>query len=597
MKKRLIVIVVLLPLIALGQSTTAELDEYRKAANKGDANAEYQVGLIFHEGRGIAKDKKKAYKWFNRAAKSGDADGQYYVGLVYSLGQGTKKDPQKADKWIRLAADQGNARALAYFKNKEAIAAEAEDDSILRSNQTEDRYENEVHIIYRKGTDTRFTGITRDRNEQGQVSNEVQYVDGIKHGTDTRWAGGRKHTENHYVNGKQHGLSSAWKYSNGQKWFEGNYVDGKREGNHTWWYEDGTKSAEDNYINGVKQGLYTTWHPNGQKSYEVNKVDGKPVGMKTKWHENGRKSSETESLGEQLGTRQVYWHDNGHKKSEGTSKDGYRQGLWTEYYENGQKKSDEMRLLQTRPDLGYAGNRARVYWTEWYDTGQKKTEGLYVGYRPPYMRDRNGNPFKNRRYGRWVDWDSDGNEKVTCHSGDCVVYPAYVCHSSTESPGHTRLLEVLYSDVPDHVAHGDHVGFDGKCFAVVEADPGIGFDQAEAACVDDFAGHLASIHSRAEDHFISAILDPGGKGKITALIGAYSPDGFMLGPRGSYHWSDGSIWNYGTWRTKTGEPNKSPANAPAVVQFWPNTNGDLSGWNDVDKRDLMPRYVCKYEPK
>ena len=55
MKKLLIVMVLLLPLIAFGQSSTEALDEYRKAGNKGDANAEYNVGRIFHEGRGIAK--------------------------------------------------------------------------------------------------------------------------------------------------------------------------------------------------------------------------------------------------------------------------------------------------------------------------------------------------------------------------------------------------------------------------------------------------------------------------------------------------------------------------------------------------------------
>jgi hypothetical protein len=139
--------------------------------------------------------------------------------------------------------------------------------------------------------------------------------------------------------------------------------------------------------------------------------------------------------------------------------------------------------------------------------------------------------------------------------------------------------------------------FGGACYASVRG-PEDGF-QSEQACIDDFGGYLASIHSQAEDDFISALVDPGAAGGITAYIGGEAPGPsfrFVSGPLVTYLWSDGSPWDYENWRRTTGEPNGSGP-APAGVQFWPNTNGGLSGWNDVPKSAPLGGYVCKYAPR
>ena len=46
-----------------------------------------------------------------QAADQGDADAQYNLGLMYANGEGVPEDDAEAVRWYRLAADQGTTRA------------------------------------------------------------------------------------------------------------------------------------------------------------------------------------------------------------------------------------------------------------------------------------------------------------------------------------------------------------------------------------------------------------------------------------------------------------------------------------------------------
>jgi len=49
---------------------------YRKAAEHGDAKAQYNLGIAYAKGEGIAKDEAQAVEWFRKAAEQGDSDAQ-----------------------------------------------------------------------------------------------------------------------------------------------------------------------------------------------------------------------------------------------------------------------------------------------------------------------------------------------------------------------------------------------------------------------------------------------------------------------------------------------------------------------------------------
>ena len=50
------------------------VEEIREYANKGEVNAQYALGLLYAEGRGIQPDAVQAYLWLSRAYAQGDED-------------------------------------------------------------------------------------------------------------------------------------------------------------------------------------------------------------------------------------------------------------------------------------------------------------------------------------------------------------------------------------------------------------------------------------------------------------------------------------------------------------------------------------------
>jgi TPR repeat protein len=82
----------------------------RKAADQGDADAEYGVGLSYHDGLGggaIPRDYAQALVWFRKSADQGFARAQNDLGAMYQNAQGVTQDYQQAMTWYRKAADQG----------------------------------------------------------------------------------------------------------------------------------------------------------------------------------------------------------------------------------------------------------------------------------------------------------------------------------------------------------------------------------------------------------------------------------------------------------------------------------------------------------
>jgi TPR repeat protein/V8-like Glu-specific endopeptidase len=84
---------------------------YRHAAEQGVARAQYNLGVMYENGKGVPQDYKTAVKWYRHAAEQGGARAQYNLGVMYEKGQGVPQDYKTAVKWYRLAAKQGLANA------------------------------------------------------------------------------------------------------------------------------------------------------------------------------------------------------------------------------------------------------------------------------------------------------------------------------------------------------------------------------------------------------------------------------------------------------------------------------------------------------
>ena len=80
---------------------------YLPIAGQGNDNAQYKLGLMFDDGKGVPQDYKEAVKWFRLAAEQGNHKAQLSLGFMYKDGKGVTKDSEEAMKLFTLAAEEG----------------------------------------------------------------------------------------------------------------------------------------------------------------------------------------------------------------------------------------------------------------------------------------------------------------------------------------------------------------------------------------------------------------------------------------------------------------------------------------------------------
>ncbi len=107
-----------------GDYATA-LREFRPLAERGDAKAQYGLGVMYLNGQGVPQDSAEVVKWHRKAAEQGHAVAQNNLGVMYGKGHGVPQDYVQAHMWFDLAASRfppGEGRDIAV-KNRD-IAAE-----------------------------------------------------------------------------------------------------------------------------------------------------------------------------------------------------------------------------------------------------------------------------------------------------------------------------------------------------------------------------------------------------------------------------------------------------------------------------------------
>ncbi|MEW5705022.1 MAG: tetratricopeptide repeat protein [Pseudomonadota bacterium] len=98
-------------LAACGERETS-FEELLATAEAGDANAQYAVGIIYQEGRGVEKDLGKTIAWYEKAAAKGEVNALYTLGYMSHHGIGMAQNFDKAAQWYRAAGDKGHPKAM-----------------------------------------------------------------------------------------------------------------------------------------------------------------------------------------------------------------------------------------------------------------------------------------------------------------------------------------------------------------------------------------------------------------------------------------------------------------------------------------------------
>lgn len=93
---------------------------FKRAAGRGESTAMFWLGKMNLLGYGPPRTSPDAERdaaiWFFEGAQRGHAESQYYLGLLFMAGTGVEKDPAEADKWIRRAAAAGHEPARKFVE-------------------------------------------------------------------------------------------------------------------------------------------------------------------------------------------------------------------------------------------------------------------------------------------------------------------------------------------------------------------------------------------------------------------------------------------------------------------------------------------------
>jgi hypothetical protein len=88
---------------------------YEKAAQRGEPNAQNQIGYFYQSGIGVPQDLTRALHWYQLSASSGDASAILNIGVLYFTGTGVKRDVAYAASLFENAVRKGNGTAADYL--------------------------------------------------------------------------------------------------------------------------------------------------------------------------------------------------------------------------------------------------------------------------------------------------------------------------------------------------------------------------------------------------------------------------------------------------------------------------------------------------
>ena len=201
--------------LGVGRNKKEAENWYRKAADQGFADAQCSLGEMLDASRSC-KFSQEAVEWYRKAAEQGLADAQFNLGKMYAFGSGVSKNEKEAVHWFRKSAEQGFADAQFSFG------------MTLYNGRGGDQDHQEAAKWFRKAAEQ---GIAEAQNNLGAMCGE-----GLGVGKD------QKEAANWYRKAAEQGIAVA-QFNLGAMYEQGVGVD-KDEKEAVKWYR---KSAEQGF--------------------------------------------------------------------------------------------------------------------------------------------------------------------------------------------------------------------------------------------------------------------------------------------------------------------------------------------------------------
>jgi TPR repeat protein len=108
-------------------------------AEKGNAIAELDIGILYFSGNAVPQDRVEAAKWFKLAAEQGSSGAQTDLGIIYATGNGGPKDLLQAYMWFSVAAQNKQKNTSYAEKYRDHVASELAPDDLKRAQAMTDQ--------------------------------------------------------------------------------------------------------------------------------------------------------------------------------------------------------------------------------------------------------------------------------------------------------------------------------------------------------------------------------------------------------------------------------------------------------------------------
>ena len=108
-----------------GDYATA-LQEWTPLAEQGYDSAQYNLGFMYRNGKGVPQDYAEAVKWYRLAAEQAHTNAQGNLGLMYEYGEGVLQDNTMAHMWYNIASANGHDKSGEWRDERAGLMTNAD---------------------------------------------------------------------------------------------------------------------------------------------------------------------------------------------------------------------------------------------------------------------------------------------------------------------------------------------------------------------------------------------------------------------------------------------------------------------------------------
>jgi TPR repeat protein len=106
------------------QEPVTEVSWFMEAAEKGDAEAQYSLAVMYEYGLLVKQDYMESIFWYKKAANQGYAEAQNQLGGMYQNGVAVKKDLVESYSWFALAKQSSKFSGIDLVAMEQAMTGE-----------------------------------------------------------------------------------------------------------------------------------------------------------------------------------------------------------------------------------------------------------------------------------------------------------------------------------------------------------------------------------------------------------------------------------------------------------------------------------------